>query len=149
MYTPEIGERIVTLVRGGAPLPSAGLATGIQWSTVSNWLERGRRGDAPYAAFVAMLEKARGGFVTDSLDTIASAGTTDWKASAWILERRDKRFQIRTREEVEREVTTIIGVLERELDPKTLERVLGAIVAAREPGAIPIPRLTAAESESW
>lgn len=147
--TPEMIKRITAHVRAGAPLPSASVACGVPFDTAMEWVTRGRKGEKPYSDFLESLETARGGFATDSLNKIQSAGFTDWKASAWILERRDKRFQIRTREEVEREVTTIIGVLERELDANTLERILAAIVAAREPGAIPIPRLAAVDSESW
>lgn len=64
---------------------------GVGRSTVYEWLERGDRGEEPYASFRLLAAQARAEFVRDRLDEIRRAGGnakhSGWKATAWYLER--------------------------------------------------------------
>ncbi|MFO0887523.1 MAG: hypothetical protein U0790_00090 [Isosphaeraceae bacterium] len=73
------------------PIKLACDLAGVGRSTVYEWLERGEKGEEPYAAFKALAAQARAEFVRDRLNEIQSAGRdskhSGWKATAWYLER--------------------------------------------------------------
>lgn len=98
--TPETQQRICGFVQAGAPLPYACVAAGIPWRTCKQWLQRGRRGEQPYAAFVDAWHAAKATWVAASVMRVTAAGAKDWKATAWLLERRVPGFRPPSKHEV-------------------------------------------------
>ena len=85
-------QRIVDAVKLGAPWYLAARAGGIGPSTLRDWKARGRKGEAPFAAFLARLEKAEAEGAVEALRHIREAGSKGaWQAWAWMLERRFPR----------------------------------------------------------
>jgi hypothetical protein len=92
---------IVLAIRAGFPLTLAAVYGGISRSTLYDWLRRGERvaeademgiaipdEDFPFAEFTIAVQKALAEWESEQLQAIAEAGKTDWRASAWLLERR-------------------------------------------------------------
>ena len=86
--TPEIQTKVAGYVNAGAPIPMACTAAGLSWNTAKEWLARGRRGEQPYDEFVAAMAEAKARWVAGSTMRITKASQKDWKAAAWLLERR-------------------------------------------------------------
>jgi transposase len=82
-------KRICDAVATGNTRRCAATAAGVSYATIKHWLQRGRAGEEPFAAFLARLEKADAEAEARAVKVIvdaAQAGT--WQAAAWWLERR-------------------------------------------------------------
>lgn len=88
----DIQKRICALVNGGAPLTTACVASGVSWNTAKVWMSKGRKGLEPYAEFVSAVKQAKAAWACAATMRITKAGQEDWRASAWLLERRMKEF---------------------------------------------------------
>lgn len=86
--TPELQSQICGYVNGGASVPAAAEACGVPWSTCCDWLRKGRGGLVPYAAFVSATQQAKARWEAATTMRITKAADKDWKAGAWMLERR-------------------------------------------------------------
>lgn len=91
--TPEVQKRICGYVNAGAPIPHACEAAGIPWYTCKDWLKKGRARKKPYAAFVEAIDQAKGMWVAGASMRITKAAADDWRAAAWMLERRVEEFR--------------------------------------------------------
>jgi len=99
--TPETTERIISLIRNGAPLKTAAESAGVAARTLHAWIKRGettrRQRDKAYVTFVEDVRKAKADGELAHLANITRAAVGDpkrginglWTASAWILERRN------------------------------------------------------------
>lgn len=90
--TPTLQARLCAHVTAGASIPAACGLAGISWNTVKDWLALGREGKAPYAELVEALEVAKNAWAGTTSKRISNATKHDWKAGAWILERRLREF---------------------------------------------------------
>lgn len=88
--TPELQEKICKLIAAtGCTVEGAAAAVDVAASTVYEWRSRGlieRKGR--FAEFAEALMRARAKSEAALVASIATAGKTDWRAAAWILERR-------------------------------------------------------------
>jgi hypothetical protein len=91
--TPEVHEELVRLTTAGLTIAASAKQVGISARTFEQWLQKGRCADAeePYASFAMDIERALSTceFVLLSRIQKAAAGG-DWKAAAWIMERKYK-----------------------------------------------------------
>ena len=90
LLTPELGDRIITLLRAGNTIAIATEAVGISRRAFELWMRRGRStkpADAIYAEFAERVTKARAEGEARSVAQVASAAGADWRAAAWLLER--------------------------------------------------------------
>jgi Phage terminase, small subunit len=87
-FTEERAERLVGLLRAGNTAGAAARATGISERTLREWLRLGAAGAEPYAELRARVEAARGEGEALRVTQIAAAAAEDWRAGAWLLERR-------------------------------------------------------------
>ncbi len=88
--TPGIQEKVLQALAVGNYRKQAAAYAGIDDSTLRRWLARGRNHhDAPYASFRKAALEAESRSQIASLGVIAKAARDgDWKAAAWLLERR-------------------------------------------------------------
>lgn len=91
--TPELHERIISLVRGGNYIETAAQACGITSGTLHDWLRRGGKNDPAdggiYPNFSRAVEKAIGEAEARDVLTIGKAAEKQWQAAAWRLERKN------------------------------------------------------------
>jgi len=83
-------ERILqTLRTTGCSLRAAAAAAGISESLLHLWLQRGREAQSgPFRAFFADVQQAIAASEEVLAAKVAAAGDRDWRAAAWLLERR-------------------------------------------------------------
>jgi hypothetical protein len=126
--TPELQSQICGYVNGGVPIPTACGACGISWNTVQTWLRKGRDGEKPYAEFVAALNQAKNRWEAAAAIRVTKAADKDWKAAAWMLERR--RHEIWGAREKLELTGKGGGAIKVETDAAALARVRAAVKAA-------------------
>lgn len=94
LLTPELQLRIKNFVIAGAPIPEACLACGVGWSTAKVWMRRGRAGEEPYVGFTQAMSEAKALHLTGcKLIVMSAAKGGDWKAAAWLIDRREMQQQ--------------------------------------------------------
>lgn len=114
--TPAVQDTLADLLRRGMTRQAAAAAVGIGWATLKEWVARGEGTDPDrepteiYAAFAAAIREAEASFEAEAIADIRAAttfgGAPDWKAKAWLLERRfPEQWGNRTKQEVKQEVS--------------------------------------------
>lgn len=90
-FTQETVARLLDGIRAGLPIHLACSAAGITETTFYEW----QRGEFPYHAkkelkqqFSEELTRAKGESALSNINLIKNAALEDWRAAAWILERR-------------------------------------------------------------
>lgn len=83
-------ERLINAIRAGAPKVHAAAAAGIDRETLRRWERRSEEPGAPaeYVAFAADLRAAEAEAFVALTATVRTSARTDWRAAAWLLERR-------------------------------------------------------------
>jgi hypothetical protein len=93
--TPELTERICEDLRRGLTFKMACEGAGISQHTGHEWTRRGQldldggRTATTWARFAAATTRARSDCLASLVSTVRTAAVTDWRAAAWMLERRD------------------------------------------------------------
>lgn len=87
-FTPAIGDSICELVSLGVSLEAAAESKGVCRRTVYNWRDAGRSGKRLYVKFADDLEVAQSQAEVAQTLNVIKAGSHDWRAAAWYLERR-------------------------------------------------------------
>lgn len=80
-------ERVVDLVRRGAPKQFAFQAVGVCRKTWGNWLRAAREGVAPYDQIMGEVLKAEGEFFCELMINMHAADEKQWVRAAWRAER--------------------------------------------------------------
>ena len=86
--TPEIHAKIVRIVAAGGFKSHAAASCRVDAKTLERCISWGREGREPFAAFVADLDAAQADDAIELEKTIRAHGADDWKAPAWLLERK-------------------------------------------------------------
>ncbi|MFM6455022.1 MAG: hypothetical protein ACKPH7_24830 [Planktothrix sp.] len=92
--TPAIKSKLLSMIRIGVPLESACKCCNLDYSTVKEWIQRGKgthssRGKTPeFSAFADSYEQAIGECEANLIASIQQSASHDWKAAAWLLARR-------------------------------------------------------------
>lgn len=90
IYTPELGEKFLGLMREGLYLDDAAAICRVNKQTVYDWITRGEAGEEPFASFVDSYKEAETEAKRESLSTVRK-GQQGWQANAWFLERRHRQ----------------------------------------------------------
>lgn len=103
LFTPDRLAKILESVNLGAADLLCGMAAGVEYGTIRQWVIRGEEeGEGPFYDFAKALEKAKGDRTNRLLgyiETAAKDGT--WQAAAWKLERLHSEQYGRTIQRVE------------------------------------------------
>ena len=94
--TDEVEERIVQAIRAGSHAEVSARYAGVHVATFHRWMKRGDpdlrdRADARYRRFREAIEQARAEAEIRDVTLISQAARTNWRAAAWLLERRAPR----------------------------------------------------------
>lgn len=129
--TEALAEAIAGRVaEHGTPPEVAAGCEGIGRRTYYEWMERGRAGEEPYAAFAHGIARAKDLAEQEMLAEVRRPDeSTDWRSRAWILERtRRDRYgpEIRIQAHAQA-VDELLGRLRERADPSVYEAVLVAL----------------------
>jgi hypothetical protein len=85
--TPEVQAAVCTAIKHGATYQAASEAAGIAYATFNEWRKDPR---LKYVKFTEAVTRANADAMLDLIAKIRNVGEKDWRAWAWILERRFK-----------------------------------------------------------
>jgi transposase len=87
--TPERQENIIALLRDGVLIKDACEIAGVPLSTFYDWLKKGDEpaAEPKFSEFSESITRARAQAKAVAVQNITGQGATDWRASAWFLER--------------------------------------------------------------
>lgn len=90
LLTPSREAALLNAIEEGMPLKQAAMLAGISYDTLNRWRTRGNSEFAPdeFRKFCKALERAEAVAMQVNLARVRAAGEKDWRAAAWILERR-------------------------------------------------------------
>lgn len=111
----KIIKDIATAVENGMNYTAAARAAGVNPRTYYYWKESAEGGEEPFASLWPQIENARSRGLAKCAKRVMDAGTQDWRAAAWMLERRDpKNFGKREHQTVEHsgQVNTEVSIAE-------------------------------------
>jgi hypothetical protein len=149
--TTEVEERLVHAITVGATYKDACACAGISFQTFLNWKKRaqraveqvGERDGEPeetadqFVEFFDRIKRAEADAAVGWLTTINKAARRDWKAGAWMLERRyPESYNLRRLkpDRLDGVVLTPAPGLARGLDKEGAANILAAM---REHGLLP------------
>lgn len=121
-FTPEVRERLLQAVRAGVYMASAAAYAGVHIDTLDDWLRHGRTDrdagcESDFAAFSEGMERAAVLVEIGALANITAAAANDWRAAAWLVERRyPERYAKRDHREHETHPTRAVAVANDLLD---------------------------------
>jgi len=88
-FTAPVKNRIIEALRAGTTYEIAAQYAGISRSTLYEWIKKGEKSaTGTYRTFYDNIKKAEAEGAVVHLGTISQASKKDWKAAAWLLERR-------------------------------------------------------------
>lgn len=142
--TPGTTAIICQALRLGATYASAAEVAGIAESTFYNWIRRGtelKEGDKKvtrnnrlYLEFLEEIKRVEAEAEMSMLSRINQSGNNDWKALAWILERRHpnrwantQRIEVQVERRVEDELNQMFDMLRASLPTDTYTDVVNTI----------------------
>jgi len=117
--TGEKKEKLLEYLSLGMSRKMAGKALGFSHTTIADEAKRNPE-------FSAQLDQAEGKGVAENLDTIKKASRSDWKAAAWMLERKYPEEYGRTTKHA---MTDSHG---RDLTPMERQKLAESIIAERK-----------------
>lgn len=91
LWTQELQDRIVGLIRAGNYAEVAARACGIAKKTFYDWLQRGGRGEEPFTGLAHAVEDATAQAEARDVAQIGKASEQHWQAAAWRLERKNPK----------------------------------------------------------
>ena len=126
--------RIVELVRAGSFMETAAATCGIHRTTLHRWLEKGEAQSAgPYREFYLAVMRAQADSETLGVLIIEKAAQEDWRAAAWLLERRfPRRYGTQVHVTVRQEMEDMLKTLKERLPVLVYQEVLKALAMEGE-----------------
>lgn len=111
--TPELQQQLIECIEAGLYYSIACDAVGIDVSTFNRWYREGRANlDEKKKAFYLAIKKAKASCAKGALQAIEAHRDKEWTASAWLLERRFRKYYGKDAKDL-REVARLIKLLSK------------------------------------
>lgn len=130
----ETETRLLSLLRAGVPKEVACAGVGIDSRTLRIWMERSRAGEEKFVEFAKKLEAAQAEAQSSMLVQIRRAGSKDWKALAWVLERcfsEQYGYKAQTKVQIEADLERILDVATTTLGPEAAAKLFEVLAGER------------------
>jgi len=99
--TVEIGRTIVAAITAGNFPSIAARSAGVSPGTLTKWLERGDKGEQPFADFAAAFRRAEVQVESDLVEIWRKAAPEDWRAAqSFLAKRHPERWTDRAPESI-------------------------------------------------
>ena len=96
-FTPEVQDAVIEGLEKGYTREHAGRLVGAGRDLVSKWVRKGQKGAEKYAEFASRVVEAEQKSQSILVDHIKIHAEKDWRAAAWLLERRFDCFKLKSR----------------------------------------------------
>ncbi len=137
--TPEVQEAICKALERGEVHVHAAEHGGISETTYYEWRTRGEEGEQPFAEFLEATTRAEAKGRRLVFEKIRQHAVNDWRAGAWLLERRYPQYYGRAAR-VDLKVESKVEI-DHDLAASAIEKLRAAIAKAEveQEGAITQP----------
>ncbi|MBL9179715.1 MAG: hypothetical protein JNM65_16755 [Verrucomicrobiaceae bacterium] len=90
LLNPTRQAALLEAIEQGMPLKQAAAVAGMSYDTLNHWQKRGENESAPpeYCQFYQQLRRSQAIAMQVHVSSICDAAKRDWRAAAWMLERR-------------------------------------------------------------
>lgn len=90
LLNPRRMRRFLAAIKNSMPLKHAAAFAGVSYDTVNRWRIRGEDEKSPveFCNFYKALKRAQAVAMNRLLRSVQRSGRKDWRAAAWLLERR-------------------------------------------------------------
>ncbi|WP_345736623.1 hypothetical protein [Prosthecobacter algae] len=90
LLNPTRQAALLKAIELGMPLKQAAAMAGMSYDTLNHWQKRGENESAPpeYRQFCQLLRRSQAVAMQVHVSSICEAAKRDWRAAAWMLERR-------------------------------------------------------------
>lgn len=90
LLNPTRQAALLNAIEQGMPLKQAAAVAGMSYDTLNYWQNRGENESAPeqYRQFCQLLRRSQAVAMQVHVSSICDAAKRDWRAAAWMLERR-------------------------------------------------------------
>ena len=90
LLNPTRQAALLEAIEQGMPLKQAAAVAGMSYDTLNHWQKRGENESAPpeYCQFYQQLRQSQAVAMQVHVSSICDAAKRDWRAAAWMLERR-------------------------------------------------------------
>lgn len=131
--TPELKERFLKHLRLGITLETACAGVGIDYSTFRRWMLEGEvHSKGRFREFCEDTHRAIAESEVILLNRISESSKRDWRAAAWILERRFSQnwsASAKIQLQVEAELDRALDKLQSKLSPSAYRELLEGLAA--------------------
>ena len=105
--TPQLREEIVNSIKAGNWIKTTCTNVGIDKSTFYDWMKRGEKSKryTIYKKFYEAVKQAQAFAEAVHVANISKAAETNWRAAAWILERRFSQRWGKTKTKKDEEIS--------------------------------------------
>jgi len=96
-YSTELADKIVDGLKKGHTQTNICKMMGLGDNAIRRWRKKDKSGDERYAGFDARIKAAEEEAQGTLIDCITVHSQDDWRAAAWLLERRWDEFKLRAK----------------------------------------------------
>lgn len=131
----DVARKIVEFIRAGSHAEPAAAACGIHRVTLYRWMKRGeRQSRGIYRDFYDAVMRAEAESELRHLMLISKAAPTDWRASAWLLERRwPNRYGLQITLGLKKGFSEMLEALKGRVPEEMFVQVLSALSGLGQP----------------
>lgn len=126
-FTKATRIKVLSCIEKGMSLEAAASAAKISRSAIYLWIKKGQKGEPAYQEFLEDYNAAKATYQETLIDHIND--NLDNKTALWLLERKDKEFQLSTKIHVEisKAQKNWVEHLYNNLDAVTFDKVMDAL----------------------
>jgi transposase-like protein len=96
-FTPDVAKAICAAIENGYTKAMVAKKVNIPTDMITRWLRLGRQGHEDFRDFTIEYDASQGVAVQNMVDQVIEHSKKDWRAAAWLLERRYDQFKLKAR----------------------------------------------------
>ena len=96
-FSPDLADKVIDGLKKGHTKTNVCKMLGLGDNAIRRWRQKDRSGDERYAGFDLRVKAAEEAAQGNLIDCITVHSQDDWRAAAWLLERRWDAFKLRAK----------------------------------------------------
>ena len=96
-FSKKVTDQILEGIEQGYTKAMVSKKVGVPTDTITRWLRMGRMGQDQFRQFAIDYDASMGVAVQNMVDRVIEHAEKDWRAAAWLLERRYDQFKLKSR----------------------------------------------------
>ena len=97
VFSDALADKVIDALKKGHTKANVSKMLGLHEDTIRRWQSKDRSGDERYSGFDLRVKGAEEAAQGNLIDCITIHSQEDWRAAAWLLERRWDAFKLRAK----------------------------------------------------